>query len=169
MISNSEELTIKIGEELGKLLNPGTIIALRGELGSGKTVLVKGIARGLDVKEEPNSPTFVIMKAYEGRIPLYHFDLYRISGKDELEGIGYEDFFFGDGVTVVEWADRVEDVFPENTIKIEIKILEKRGTEDFVSLNNENSNIRDINIEGEDKWLSSFRSTVELVLPILTK
>jgi len=169
MISNSEELTIKIGEELGKLLNPGTIIALRGELGSGKTVLVKGIARGLDVKEEPNSPTFVIMNAYEGRIPLYHFDLYRISGKDELEGIGYEDFFFGDGVTVVEWADRVEDVFPENTIKIEIKILEKRGTEDFVSLNNENSNIRDINIEGEDKWLSSFRSTVELVLPILTK
>lgn len=169
MISNSEELTIKIGEELGKLLNPGTIIALRGELGSGKTVLVKGIARGLDVKEEPNSPTFVIMNAYEGRIPLYHFDLYRISGKDELEGIGYEDFFFGDGVTVVEWADRVEDVFPENTIKIEIKILEKRGTQDFVSLNNENSNIRDINIEGEDKWLSSFRSTVELVLPILTK
>ncbi|MGH7901498.1 MAG: tRNA (adenosine(37)-N6)-threonylcarbamoyltransferase complex ATPase subunit type 1 TsaE [Thermodesulfobacteriota bacterium] len=169
MISNSEELTIKIGEELGKLLKPGTIIALRGELGSGKTVLVKGIARGLDVKEEPNSPTFVIMNAYEGRIPLYHFDLYRISGKDELEGIGYEDFFFGDGVTVVEWADRVEDVFPENTIKIEIKILEKRGTQDFVSLNNENSNIRDINIEGEDKWLSSFRSTVELVLPILTK
>ena len=169
MISNSEELTIKIGEELGKLLNPGTIIALRGELGSGKTVLVKGIARGLDVKEEPNSPTFVIMNAYEGRIPLYHFDLYRISGKDELEGIAYEDFFFGDGVTVVEWADCVEDVFPENTIKIEIKILEKRGTEDFVSLNNENSNIRDINIEGEDKWLSSFRSTVELVLPILTK
>ncbi len=169
MISNSEELTIKIGEELGKLLKPGTIIALRGELGSGKTLLVKGIAKGLDVKEEPNSPTFVIMNAYEGRIPLYHFDLYRISGKDELEGIGYEDFFFGDGVTVVEWADRVEDVFPENTIKIEIKILEKRGTQDFVSLNNENSNIRDINIEGEDKWLSSFRSTVELVLPILTK
>lgn len=169
MISSSEELTIKIGEELGKFLKPGTIIALRGELGSGKTVLVKGIARGLDVKEEPNSPTFVIMNAYEGRIPLYHFDLYRISGKDELEAIGYEDFFFGDGVTVAEWADRVEDVFPENTIKIEIKILEKRGTQDFVSLNNENSNIRDINIEGEDKWLSSFRSTVELVLPILTR
>jgi len=169
MISNSEELTIKIGEELGKLLKPGTIIALRGELGSGKTVLVKGIARGLDVKEEPNSPTFVIMNAYEGRIPLYHFDLYRISGKDELESIGYEDFFFGDGVTVAEWADRVEDVFPENTIKIEIKFLEKRGTQDFASLHNENSNIREIKFEGEEKWLSLFRSTVEPVLPMLTR
>ena len=77
-ILRSKEETIKIGEELGKLLKPGTIIGLNGELGTGKTVFVKGIARGLNTREEPNSPTFVIMNKYEGRIPLYHFDLYRI-------------------------------------------------------------------------------------------
>ena len=170
MISNSEVQTIKIGEELGKLLKPGSIIALRGELGSGKTVLVKGIARGLDVKEEPNSPTFVIMNAYRGRIPLYHFDLYRISGKEELEEIGYEDFFFGDGVTVVEWADRVEEVFPEDTIKIEITIPERRvETQNLASLHDEDPNVRKIKVEGENKWLLSFRSSVELVSPTLTR
>ena len=142
---------------LGRSLKPSDIVALKGELGAGKTVLVKGIAKGLDVKEEPNSPTFVIMNAYEGRIPLYHFDFYRVSGVYELEGIGYDDYFYGNGVTVVEWADRVDGVFPESAIWIEIKIPVKKNT---------NSNVREINIEGEKKWLSLFRSMVERVLPI---
>ncbi|MER3447887.1 MAG: tRNA (adenosine(37)-N6)-threonylcarbamoyltransferase complex ATPase subunit type 1 TsaE [Candidatus Dadabacteria bacterium] len=152
-----EEDTIKLGEALGRLLKPGDIVALKGELGAGKTVLVKGIAKGLDVKEEPNSPTFVIMNTYVGRVPLYHFDLYRVSGKEELEGIGYEDYFFGDGVTVVEWADRAEEIFPESTIEIEIKIPSK---------NTNSETVREIKFKGEKKWLSLFRSTVERVLQI---
>jgi tRNA threonylcarbamoyladenosine biosynthesis protein TsaE len=152
-----EEDTIKLGEVLGRLLGPGDIVALKGGLGTGKTVLVKGIAKGLGIKEEPNSPTFVIMNAYRGRVPLYHFDLYRISGKKELEGIGYEDYFFGDGVTVVEWADRVEEIFPESAIEIEIKIPTK---------NTNSETVREIKLKGEEKWLSLFRSTAERVLPM---
>jgi tRNA threonylcarbamoyladenosine biosynthesis protein TsaE len=160
--SSSEEETIKIGEELGKLLKPGTIIGLNGELGTGKTVFVKGIARGLNTLEEPNSPTFVIMNKYEGRIPLYHFDLYRISSAEELEGIGYEDYFYGNGVTVVEWSDRVKGIFPEYTIKIEIKIPDKNvETQDFASLHMEKLHRREIIITGKQPWLSSFRNTVE--------
>ncbi|MGH7908216.1 MAG: tRNA (adenosine(37)-N6)-threonylcarbamoyltransferase complex ATPase subunit type 1 TsaE [Thermodesulfobacteriota bacterium] len=154
--ATKEEDTIKVGEALGRSLKPGDVLALKGELGAGKTVLVKGIAKGLDVNGEPNSPTFVIMNAYEGRIPLYHFDFYRVSGVSELEGIGYEDYFYSAGVTVVEWADRVEEVFPESAIWIEINIPVKKNT---------NSNVREINIEGEEKWLSLFRSMVERVLP----
>jgi tRNA threonylcarbamoyladenosine biosynthesis protein TsaE len=151
--SSSEEETIKIGEELGKSLKPGTIIGLNGELGTGKTVFVKGIARGLNTQEEPNSPTFVIMNKYEGRIPLYHFDLYRISSAEELEGIGYEDYFYGNGVTVVEWSDRVKEIFPDKTIKVEITIP--------VEPDDKAETIRKINIEGKDIWLSSFKNTVE--------
>lgn len=152
-----EEDTIKFGEVLGRLLRPGDIVALKGELGAGKTVLVKGIAKGLGIKEEPNSPTFVIMNAYRGMVPLYHFDLYRISGKKELEGIGYEDYFFGNGVTVVEWADRVEEIFPESAIEIEIKIPTK---------NTNSETVREIKLKGEEKWLSLFRSMAERVLPM---
>ncbi|MFI5324297.1 MAG: tRNA (adenosine(37)-N6)-threonylcarbamoyltransferase complex ATPase subunit type 1 TsaE, partial [Thermodesulfobacteriota bacterium] len=101
-VTDTEE-TIKLGEIIGKSLEPGSIIALRGGLGAGKTVLVKGIARSLGIEDEPVSPTFVIMNAYEGRIPLYHFDLYRISDADELIGIGYDEFLFGEGVSAVEW------------------------------------------------------------------
>ncbi len=151
------EDTIKVGDLIGSLVKPASIIALKGELGAGKTVLVKGIARGLDVEEEPNSPTFVIMNAYDGRIPLYHFDLYRISDIDELEGIGYEDYFFGEGVSVIEWADRVENILPEETIKIEIKIPEEK--------NANSETVRYIKIEGSEKWLSLFKNMVERVLP----
>ncbi len=101
LVTDAED-TIKLGEIIGKSLEPGSIIALRGDLGAAKTVLVKGIARGLGVEEEPVSPTFVIMSAYEGRMPLYHFDLYRISGADELMGIGADEFLFGKGVSAVE-------------------------------------------------------------------
>ncbi len=151
--SSSEEETINIGEVLGKLLTPGTIIGLNGELGAGKTVFVKGIARGLNIQEEPNSPTFVIMNKYEGRIPLYHFDLYRISSAEELEGIGYEDYFYGNGVTVVEWSDRVREIFPDRTIRVEITIPDEPD--------GKAETVRRINIEGKDIWLSSFKNTVE--------
>ena len=151
-LKNTNE-TLKLGEIIGKFLNPGSIIALVGDLGAGKTELVKGIAKGLGVDEEPNSPTFVIMNRYEGRIPLYHFDLYRVSSEEELFGIGYDEFFFGEGVAAVEWADRVQDIFPEHTTKIEIKIPEP-GSED-------SETIRDISIEGTSKWVLSFKNTAE--------
>ncbi len=159
-VSKVEE-TIKLGEIIASLLKPGSIIALKGELGAGKTVLVKGVAKGLDTREEPNSPTFVIMNAYEGRLPLYHFDLYRICGVDELEGIGYEDYFFGDGVSVIEWADRIEEILPEETIRIEIVIPDGK--------NGEFETERNIKIEGSEKWLSLFRSMVERALPTSTR
>jgi tRNA threonylcarbamoyladenosine biosynthesis protein TsaE len=158
-VTEAEE-TIKLGEIIGKTLTPGSIIALRGDLGAGKTVLVKGIAKGLGIEDEPVSPTFVIMNAYEGAIPLYHFDLYRVSGADELMGIGADEFLFGDGVSAVEWADRVEEILPEYTIYIDIKIpLPDDGTEDT----------REIKIEGNKEWVSSFRSTAEQAFPASTR
>ncbi len=159
-VTDAEE-TIKLGEIIGKSLEPGSIIALRGDLGAGKTVLVKGIARGLGIEDEPVSPTFVIMNVYEGRIPLYHFDLYRISGADELMGIGADEFLYGGGgVSAVEWAERVQEIFPEYTIYIDIKIPEPDdGSE----------NTREIKIEGKKEWVSSFRSTAEQALPASTR
>lgn len=157
----NEEDTIKLGEIIGKSLKPGSIIALRGDLGAGKTVLVKGIARGLGIEDEPVSPTFVIMNAYEGSVPLYHFDLYRISGADELSGIGADEFLFGDGVSAVEWAERVEDILPEYTIYIDIKMP---GPESGVP-----ENTREIRIEGKKEWVSSFRSTAEQAFPASTR
>ncbi|MEQ9619736.1 MAG: tRNA (adenosine(37)-N6)-threonylcarbamoyltransferase complex ATPase subunit type 1 TsaE [Deltaproteobacteria bacterium] len=153
--------TIKLGEIIGKSLEPGSIIALKGDLGAGKTVLVKGIAKGLEIEDEPASPTFVIMNSYEGDIPLYHFDLYRISDADELLGIGYEEFFFGKGVAAVEWADRIEEIFPEYTIYIEIKIPEDGNS----GLETE----REINIKGKKEWVLSFKNTAEQALPTSTR
>jgi tRNA threonylcarbamoyladenosine biosynthesis protein TsaE len=158
-VTDAEE-TIKLGEIIGKTLTPGSIIALRGGLGAGKTVLVKGIAKGLDLEDEPVSPTFVIMNAYEGRLPLYHFDLYRVSGAEELLGIGADEFLFGEGVSAVEWAERVEEIFPEYTIYIDIKIPEPDdGSE----------NTREIKIEGKKEWLLSFRSTAVQAFPASTR
>ena len=154
------EDTIKLGEIIGKTLTPGSIIALRGDLGAGKTVLVKGIARGLGIEDEPVSPTFVIMNAYEGAIPLYHFDLYRISGADELMGIGADEFLFGEGVSAVEWAERVDEILPEYTIYIDIKIAEP---------DNGSENTREIRIEGKKEWVSSFKSTAEQAFPASTR
>ena len=145
---NSADQTLKLGEIIGKSLKPGSIIALVGELGAGKSVLVKGIAKGLDVEEEPNSPTFVIMNCYDGRLPLFHFDLYRVVDEDELIEMGYEEFFFGKGVAAVEWADRVPGIFPEEAIEIEIAIPQE-GSE----------SAREIIIKGNAKWVLSFKNT----------
>ena len=149
--SHSESETILFGEELGKSLKGGSIVALIGDLGAGKTVITKGIARGIGLKEEPNSPTFVIMNHYEGEIPLYHFDLYRISDIDELEGIGYKDFFFSDGISVVEWADKIIDELPKDTVIIHVSIIEGDG----------NFDCRKFKIKGNEKWLSLFKNMVE--------
>lgn len=119
--TESSDATRSFGEELGKLLGPGGFVALYGELGSGKTVLAQGIALGLGFRGLVASPTFVIVSEYEGRLPMHHVDLYRIEGADDLIGIGYREFFYGDGVTVVEWADRVPELLPEDRLDIHIE------------------------------------------------
>lgn len=125
--TNSEEETLRLGRELAGQARPGQVFSLVGDLGVGKTVLTKGMAEGLGITEPVNSPTFTILQIYEdGRLPFYHFDVYRIADPEEMYEIGYEDYFYGDGICLVEWANLIEELMPENTIRILIeKDLEK--------------------------------------------
>lgn len=118
----SEKETERIGEAIGRASEPGTVVALIGDLGTGKTTLTKSIARGLGVTETVTSPTFNIIREYKsGRIPLYHFDVYRIGDPDEMFELGYEEYFYGDGICVVEWADIIEELLPEDAVIIRIE------------------------------------------------
>lgn len=118
----SEKETERIGEAIGRAAEPGTVVALIGDLGTGKTTLTKSIARGLGVTETVTSPTFNIIREYKtGRIPLYHFDVYRIGDPDEMFELGYEEYFYGDGICVVEWADIIEELLPEDAVIIRIE------------------------------------------------
>lgn len=123
----SPEDTRGIGQQLGRTAQPGELYALIGDLGVGKTVLTQGIAEGLGIAEPICSPTFTIVQVYEeGRIPFYHFDVYRIGDIGEMDEIGYEDYFYGDGLTMVEWANLIEELLPEHYRQITIeKDLEK--------------------------------------------
>lgn len=123
----SAEETLKLGEKIGRQAKPGQIYTLKGELGVGKTVFTQGVARGLGIDEPIASPTFTIVQVYEsGRLPFYHFDVYRIEDVEEMEEIGYDDYFFGEGVCLIEWANRIEELLPENVTAISIeKNLEK--------------------------------------------
>lgn len=125
--TNSAEETFKLGEEFGKKALPGQIYTLKGDLGVGKTVFTQGFAKGLSIDEPVNSPTFTIIQEYdEGRLPFYHFDVYRIGDVEEMDEIGYEDYFFGQGVCLIEWAELIWEILPENSIPISIeKDLEK--------------------------------------------
>ena len=115
----SEKETEKLGEAIGRAAVPGMVIALIGDLGTGKTTLTKSIARGLGVTETVTSPTFNIIREYRsGRIPLFHFDVYRIADPEEMYELGYEEYFYGDGVCVVEWADLIEELLPEDDVII---------------------------------------------------
>lgn len=119
--------TFALGESIGKKCVPGQVYALVGDLGAGKTVLTQGLAKGLGVTEPVSSPTFTIVQVYEeGRLPFYHFDVYRIGQAEEMDEIGYEDYFYGEGVCLVEWADLVEELLPEHYCRITVeKDLEK--------------------------------------------
>ncbi len=119
--SNSAKDTFDFGAELGKKAVPGQVICLDGDLGTGKTVLTKGIAAGLGIDEPVVSPTFTIVQIYEqGRIPLYHFDVYRIDDPDEMEEIGYREYFYGNGLTIIEWSELIEDILPKDAMRIRI-------------------------------------------------
>lgn len=122
--SKSVKDTLALGERLAKRLKKGDFVALIGDLGSGKTVLTKGIAKGLGVKNARyvNSPTFVIIKEYKGKLPLYHFDLYRLDHPGSLDAENFEEYFYGDGVTVVEWADKIKGILPKKRIEIRMSV-----------------------------------------------
>ena len=123
----SEKETRALGEELGRQAVPGSLYTLTGDLGTGKTVFTQGFARGLGITEHVNSPTFTIAQEYDGgRLPFYHFDVYRIGDLEEMDEIGYEDYFYGDGVCLIEWAELIEELLPlkRTAIRIE-KDLEK--------------------------------------------
>lgn len=119
--SFSAQDTFALGQQIGEAAVPGEVYTLTGDLGVGKTVFTQGVAKGLGIKEAVNSPTFTILQVYEeGRLPFYHFDVYRIGCVEEMDEIGYEDYFYGDGVCFIEWADLIEEILPKNCRKIMI-------------------------------------------------
>lgn len=128
--SFSEKDTFTIGEQIGKEAKPGEVYTLIGDLGVGKTAFTKGVAKGLEITEPITSPTFTIVQVYEeGRLPFYHFDVYRIGDVEEMEEIGYQDCFYGDGVSIVEWANLVEEILPNRYREIRIEKDLKKGFE----------------------------------------
>ena len=120
--TRSPEETFQFGEKLGREAKPGQIYTLNGDLGTGKTVFTQGFAAGLGITEPVNSPTFTIVQIYEeGRRPFYHFDVYRIGDVEEMDEIGYEDCFYGEGVCLIEWAELIEEILPEHVIAVTIE------------------------------------------------
>ncbi|MBP2033158.1 tRNA threonylcarbamoyladenosine biosynthesis protein TsaE [Clostridium algifaecis] len=115
------EDTISLGKRLGKILKAGDIICLNGDLGTGKTHFVKGLAEGLNIKDPITSPTFSIVNEYEGRLKLYHFDVYRVNDPDEIEAIGFDEYIFSDAVSVIEWSNYINELIPEEYIEVNIE------------------------------------------------
>ncbi|HYA13085.1 MAG TPA: tRNA (adenosine(37)-N6)-threonylcarbamoyltransferase complex ATPase subunit type 1 TsaE [Syntrophales bacterium] len=131
MISENPEETFLIGKIIGENLTVTDVVALIGELGTGKTCLTQGIARGIGIPErfQITSPSFTLINEYQGRVMLYHFDLYRLAGSRDIEVMEYEEYFFGEGVSVIEWADKIKDILPEQTLFISFKYLDENKRE----------------------------------------
>jgi tRNA threonylcarbamoyladenosine biosynthesis protein TsaE len=144
VVSGSAEETLSIGRIIGESLNAGDIVALTGELGAGKTCLAKGIAIGLGVSENHSitSPTFTLINEYRGNVLLYHFDLYRLIGLHDMEDLGYEEYLYGDGVCVIEWAEKIRDCFSDEVISIELTYLDENRRS--ISVSGEGGRISDI-------------------------
>lgn len=128
LIFKNEEETIAFGREYASRLAPGTVIALVGPLGAGKTTFTKAIAKGLGIEETITSPTFTVVCEYDsGRLPLYHFDVYRVSDPDELFEMGFEEYLYKNGVCLIEWADLIDDILPANTQRIKLSYGENEN------------------------------------------
>jgi len=125
IITKSPKETQKLAYKLGKSLKKGDVVGLVGELGAGKTCFVGGLmdALGISDKYRASSPTFILINEYKGKFPIYHFDMYRLNNITETYDLGIEEYFFGEGVSIVEWADRIEELLPENCIRINMEIL----------------------------------------------
>ncbi|MDK2800443.1 MAG: tRNA threonylcarbamoyladenosine biosynthesis protein TsaE [Clostridiales bacterium] len=125
-ISNSPEETEKIAYDIAKYLTAGDVVCLDGDLGAGKTAFTKGIAKAFEVEDYVTSPTFTIINEYNGKLPIYHFDVYRINDIDEMYEIGFEEYIDGDGISIIEWADNIKEILPSSYLKITItKDIEK--------------------------------------------
>ena len=143
--TRNEKETFKLGYSIGKKAQAGQIYTLTGDLGVGKTVFTQGLAAGLGIEEPVNSPTFTIVQNYEeGRLPIYHFDVYRIGDVEEMEEIGYEDYFYGEGVCLIEWANLVEEILPRPVIAV---LIEKNLEKGF--------DYRKITIDGMDESIQT--------------
>lgn len=138
ILSDSPGKTKKIGEKLGRQLKKGDIVALIGELGSGKTCFTQGLMKGLKVlKKNITSPSFVLINEYKGRLPVYHFDIYRMNNLKEVVDLGYEEYFYGNGISVIEWADKIEKLLPKECIRVYFEI--KGEKERKISIRDRNS------------------------------
>lgn len=127
--ANSAEETVALGERLGAFLRPGDIIALEGNLAAGKTTITKGIARALGVNDTITSPTFCLVSEYAGKMPLYHFDVYRLQGADDFANLGADEMLYGNGVCVIEWSEKIIEELPSRTIKIKIENETREGSD----------------------------------------
>ena len=136
------EETFALGRSIGEKAEPGDIYLLSGSLGVGKTVFTQGVAAGLGIKEPVSSPTFTIVQEYtDGRLPFYHFDVYRIDDVEEMEEIGYDDYFFGGGVCMIEWAELIREILPDNCISVRIEKDLKKGF-DYRKISIERENLK---------------------------
>jgi tRNA threonylcarbamoyladenosine biosynthesis protein TsaE len=142
--TRSEEETRKIGRAIGKSLLPGDVICLVGELGSGKTTITQGIAQGLEVRGSVCSASFKLINEYRGRIPVYHFDLFRLDKLSEVEELGYREYFYNQGVTIIEWAEKIKPLWPEERMEIELRIISENNREIDIT----NRIGREINLNG---------------------
>lgn len=133
--TSSAEETIELGKKIGSLLKKGDIIAMQGTLAAGKTTITKGIAQALGIKDEITSPTFCLISEYEGKMPLYHMDVYRLEGGEDFINLGVEDLMYGNGVSLIEWSEKVMDELPKKTIILKIEPIEGT-TERNITLEN---------------------------------
>ncbi len=129
LFTESEAETMALGKKLAAHLSAGDVVATIGELGSGKTRLIQGICTGLGVTQEVTSPTFTLINEYRGRLPVYHFDFYRITSQEEVWRLGFEEYWFGDGISLIEWADKVSELLPSDRVTITLKSFFAEGYE----------------------------------------
>lgn len=127
--TRNEEDTLALGKVIGTVSRPGDTICLTGDLGSGKTVITRGVVLGMDIHEDVTSPTFALLNVYQGRVPVYHFDVYRLENPEDVQDIGFYDYIGQDGVAVIEWADLIEDDLPDEYIRLDIKRDFETGSE----------------------------------------
>jgi len=154
-ISKSAEETVKIGEEFSKRLKKGDTVAFYGELGSGKTTMIKGICRGFGIEKNVKSPSYVLLRIYKADYPIYHFDFYRINDKKELINAGYDEFFYNSGIALLEWADRVSDLLPASRYEVVMKIRGENEREIKIlhTTNSEHQGVR--NVKTEERKVNS--------------